>query len=283
MPHFFVDDGFSDSKEVLAIPARHRLAAVGLWTLCGSWSASKLQNGFVSDEALKRFGARPTIINALCQITGPDGDDWSLWMRVSGGIRFTNWAKWQRTREQVEAYRAAQAEKKRRQRNGTKPPATSDDRDVSPGDIKGDNETCPQGTPQTPIPIPKPVPKEPSVTSVGGCGGKAVAQSAPVARGTRLPDNWMPDHDVIDAMRQQFPHVDLKAVHDEFADYWRAVPGAKGRKTDWNATWRNRVREVAGRQQGRAAPNGHKIPASDAAFAAAQALKDIPAARLEIE
>ena len=46
MPHFFVDDAFSDSKEVLAIPARYRLASVGLWTLCGSWSASKLTDGY---------------------------------------------------------------------------------------------------------------------------------------------------------------------------------------------------------------------------------------------
>jgi hypothetical protein len=29
---------------------------------------------------------------------------------------------------------------------------------------------------------------------------------------------------------------------ERFADYWRAVPGAKGRKTDWLATWRNWVR-----------------------------------------
>jgi hypothetical protein len=26
---------------------------------------------------------------------------------------------------------------------------------------------------------------------------------------------------------------------ENFCDYWRAVPGAKGRKLDWDATWRN--------------------------------------------
>ncbi len=151
MPHFFVDDAFSDSKEVLAIPARYRLASVGLWTLCGSWSASKLTDGFIPDEVLKKLGARPVLINALV-------DAARLWTREPGGIRFTNWSKWQRTREQVEAYRAAQAEKKRKQRSGPKSTATSDDSEMSPGDTLGDTESCPQGTPQTPIPTPTPIP-----------------------------------------------------------------------------------------------------------------------------
>ena len=29
---------------------------------------------------------------------------------------------------------------------------------------------------------------------------------------------------------------------DRFRDYWAAQPGAKGRKTDWAATWRNWAR-----------------------------------------
>jgi hypothetical protein len=39
VPWFYVDDGFSDSKPVLNMPDRHRLAACGLWVLAGSWSA----------------------------------------------------------------------------------------------------------------------------------------------------------------------------------------------------------------------------------------------------
>ncbi|MCX8559799.1 hypothetical protein OS122_02650 [Mycolicibacterium mucogenicum] len=151
MPHFFVDDAFSDSKEVLAIPARHRLAAVGLWTLCGSWSASKLTDGFIPEEVLKKLGARPVLVDALV-------DAAQLWTRELGGIRFTNWSKWQRTREQVEAYRAAQAEKKRKQRSGAKGAATSADSKMSPGDTLGDKDSRPPGTPQTPIPTPTPTP-----------------------------------------------------------------------------------------------------------------------------
>ncbi|ADL71246.1 hypothetical protein ISLAND3_64 [Mycobacterium phage Island3] len=89
----------------------------------------------------------------------------------------------------------------------------------------------------------------------GGVGGDPqnlpVAQSAPAApaakapRGSRLPDGWMPDDETIAAMRQQFPHVDLRAEHEKFTDYWRGAAGAKGRKADWTATWRNWIRRAA--------------------------------------
>lgn len=146
MPHFFVDDAFSDSKEVLSMPPRHRLAAVGLWTLCGAWSMSKLTDGFIPNEALDRLGGRRAIIVALCES--------SLWERVSGGIRFTNWAKWQRTREQVESYRAWDSERKRNRRRTISDAVTSVDSETSPRDSPRDKKSCPQGTPTTPVPVP---------------------------------------------------------------------------------------------------------------------------------
>lgn len=33
----------------------------------------------------------------------------------------------------------------------------------------------------------------------------------------------------------------------EFKDYWIAIPGQRGTKLDWSATWRNRVRQIAGK------------------------------------
>jgi hypothetical protein len=93
----------------------------------------------------------------------------------------------------------------------------------------------------------------------GGVGGDpqnlpVVAKATPAdARGKKLPKDWRPTDETIALMRAQFPHLDLKAIHEEFTDYWCAVPGVKGRKTDWDATWRNRVREIATRQK----PNGH--------------------------
>lgn len=47
---------------------------------------------------------------------------------------------------------------------------------------------------------------------------------------------------------------------DEFKIYWGAVPGAKGRKLDWEGTFRNRLREIAGKfaRAGPRQTNGHK-------------------------
>ena len=42
--------------------------------------------------------------------------------------------------------------------------------------------------------------------------------------------------------RRETPGLDHRAVTARFEDYWRAVPGAKGVKVDWEATWRNWLR-----------------------------------------
>lgn len=56
------------------------------------------------------------------------------------------------------------------------------------------------------------------------------------ARGSRLPDDWLPDCD-----------YDLPTL-EYFRDYWKAVPGQKGIKLDWQATWRNWVRNERNRK-----------------------------------
>src|ERR1700742_1294424 len=67
MPWFYVDDGFSDSKPVLNMPDRHRLAACGLWVLAGSWSAKEELDGFVPNSKLRQLGVRPPILAALTE------------------------------------------------------------------------------------------------------------------------------------------------------------------------------------------------------------------------
>lgn len=65
------------------------------------------------------------------------------------------------------------------------------------------------------------------------------------ARGTRLPDNWILTKALGDWALQEQPtwtadHV--RRVAEKFRDYWTAKSGQQGRKTDWDATWRNWVR-----------------------------------------
>lgn len=65
------------------------------------------------------------------------------------------------------------------------------------------------------------------------------------ARGSRLPDDWIPSpEETRFALETQatWDEAYVAVVAEKFADYWRAQPGMKGRKTDWSATWRNWVR-----------------------------------------
>lgn len=80
------------------------------------------------------------------------------------------------------------------------------------------------------------------------------ARTAPsAARGHRLPDGWMPDRSAIDAIRAEFPALDLEQAHKRFVDYWQDQPGAKGRKVSWNGTWRNWMRREGQDRGGRPA------------------------------
>lgn len=44
---------------------------------------------------------------------------------------------------------------------------------------------------------------------------------------------------------QERPDLNPESVFNEFTDYWKAVPGSRGVKLDWLATWRNWVRRQA--------------------------------------
>ena len=68
----------------------------------------------------------------------------------------------------------------------------------------------------------------------------------PNKRGTRLPADWQPSEA---ERRLAIEHgLDLNRVLAEFRDYWVAIPGSKGLKLDWDATFRNRVRQLADRK-----------------------------------
>ena len=57
-----------------------------------------------------------------------------------------------------------------------------------------------------------------------------------------MPDGWQPDQALADWTRANAPAAATTLEVERFRDYWTAQPGAKGRKTDWAATWRNWAR-----------------------------------------
>lgn len=60
--------------------------------------------------------------------------------------------------------------------------------------------------------------------------------------GSRLPADWMMTDEMESFCKTERPDLNPREVADRFADYWHGIAGAKGRKVDWMATWRNWVR-----------------------------------------
>lgn len=61
-------------------------------------------------------------------------------------------------------------------------------------------------------------------------------------RATRVPEDFRPSDSTIAKFRKD--GWDCRALVEEFIDYWRGIAGSKGVKLDWEATFRNRMRDV---------------------------------------
>jgi hypothetical protein len=72
-----------------------------------------------------------------------------------------------------------------------------------------------------------------------------------VRRGSRIAIPFPITTELREWAKSETPDVDVTAATAEFVDYWRGVPGQKGCKLDWVATWRNRMRDVQARQKPR--------------------------------
>lgn len=111
MPWFLVDDQFHSSSTLRKILATEP-AAVGLWTVAGSWSSANLTDGFVPDDVLPwLFPDAPRLAEALVTARA--------WRRVKGGHKFVPGVTHKiPSRTAVENDRKAAAERQRRRRGG---------------------------------------------------------------------------------------------------------------------------------------------------------------------
>ena len=74
--------------------------------------------------------------------------------------------------------------------------------------------------------------------------------STKTAHGSRLPTEWkLPDDWLTWALTLIPDHRRVIRISESFRDHWIGAAGAKGRKADWQATWRNWIRREAERHE----------------------------------
>lgn len=125
---------------------------------------------------------------------------------------------------------------------------------------ESEDQKCPDICPDTVAPLLS----SPSLLSSSGVllTAKQGSKEEVVARrGTRLPPNWVPSSADVDFAYSEgvLSRTELDKIAAEFRDYWLALPGQRGLKLNWPATWRNRVRQIVARskENGNGRANGH--------------------------
>lgn len=83
--------------------------------------------------------------------------------------------------------------------------------------------------------------------------------------GTRIPDDFLPDREW--SMQQGLTNSELRFEFEKFKDYWKAKTGKDAVKKDWQATWRNWIRNCLERRKQNSKP-------TTIAAAAAEALEE---------
>lgn len=106
MPWFRVDDAFHSHPKVMATSP----AAIGLWTIAGSWAAAHPDDGFVPAYVLPRL--LPNWEELAEELIAK-----RLWMRAKGGFRFRDWTDHQPSKEEVERDRKNARERQRKRRD----------------------------------------------------------------------------------------------------------------------------------------------------------------------
>lgn len=244
-PGFNIPLNFYDGSEVESIPRRIRAAAIGVWALAGDYAATQLTDGYVGPGVLKQLGCTDAIRDALKVTINKRGDLSPLWITSRhGGVQITNWAKHQRTNDEVTNYRASEAERKRSERLAKRNASNSDNGKASvrtlngqPPDVQAD-----AGDPKTE-----------TETETPTTASAVVAR--PRKRGSRLSADWIPSPELIAEMKAECPTVDLKAEHRKFVDHWTDKTGKDATKISWDGTWRNWIRRAAEQHTCRPTPN----------------------------
>lgn len=230
MAWFKVDDGLHSSRKFLSIPKRARFAAIGLWTVAGSWCADELTDGHVPNYMLDVWGAPPSAPQSLV--------DAGLWERESGGYVIYNWLEYQPRKADVDAEREASRDRMRELRARRKQQKPRNDAEVEDMfDRTGANCSENVRNPDPTRPIYKEINKE----------NGDVIEVTDVPDGTRspqpLPNPFMLTDEMKKWAAEKTPGLDPVVETEDFVKYWRHGEGKGKKKKNWVLTWQRRMKQ----------------------------------------
>lgn len=90
-----VDDQMFSHPKTLSIPRKDRLAAIGLWTLAGSWCSLNKKGGLLPAYMVEELGGTARLAQALV--------DARLWEPVDQSYQFHDWGDLNPTAEEAQA------------------------------------------------------------------------------------------------------------------------------------------------------------------------------------
>lgn len=241
MTWFKVDDKLTISRKVLRIPRAHRVAAMGLWALAGSWCSSALTDGAVPAYMAEELGGTEELALHLVAVglwhhaadkTCPDDDERCTENRpdaIEDGWWFHDWTQCNPLRTEVETERDKAKERMRQVREKRSPEVRPNKTRTSPNTDRTSPEV--RLTPSRPVPSrPKrETPSSPQAATDAEFDGFWRAYPRKVGKGA-----------AVKAYRTARRKVDMEAIAAALRVFSAAMVGRDPDKIPHPATWLNR-------------------------------------------
>lgn len=238
MTWFQVDDHLSDHRKVRRL-GEDKLAAVGLWTLCGSWCGANLSEGFIPAEVVDRWDPGLKIAARLVEV--------ELWSEDASegerGFRFHEWGEYQRSKDAVLRQRNLNRLRQKRYRDRREAELLAsfdnDERNaLLQNDITVDRSNDKVLTSQD---VTRYVSQNPRSDSVPAGRGSRNALDDASSNASRNGDVTgylsLPSHNSLKKHVQAKPARDKQAEEDaHFAEFWKHYPRKK-QKQDARTAW----------------------------------------------
>ncbi|MFC9769308.1 hypothetical protein [Rhodococcus jostii] len=231
-PYITVTLDMPDHPKYAGLNRAQKMLLIEGWIHCAKY----LTDGVMDIKVWNKFGTNRDRISLLdCESVATNSDGTS--------VLFVDYLEHQSSRSEVEAKRnqARSAGQKGGRAKAAKASGTSSDPLSETLAPATDPLSDPSSGSVAEVEIEREVRRKEEKTSSSASPQKAKPASA---KGTRLPADWTPSPDLVEAMENECPGLNLRGEHLVFADYWHGVAGARGVKADWDATWRNWMRKA---------------------------------------